>query len=90
MSMKIYSLVAAASMVLALAGCAGSDSAKYDISPIVPLSSDKCARYGGDQKGTGVTASCMVDKAGCEKAAADWRNAMASRGIADAILFSCK
>jgi hypothetical protein len=89
MTTKFHAFIAAASMTVALGGCAGSDAKTYDISPIFPLSSDKCARYGGDQKGTGFSASCMVNKAQCEKAAADWRNAMASRGINDAIQFSC-
>jgi len=87
---KILVLFAAASIAVALAGCGGAGAKTYDISPIFPLSSDKCAKYGGDQKGSGITATCMVTKAECEKAAADWRNAMASSGVNDAIEFSCK
>jgi hypothetical protein len=89
MTSRIVVFFAAASMAVALIGCGGGDAKTYDISPIFPLSSDKCARYGGDQKGSGITASCMVTKAECEKAAADWRNAMANSGVNDAIEFSC-
>jgi hypothetical protein len=31
----------------------------------------------------------MVTKSECEKAAADWRNAMRNGGVGDAIEFSC-
>jgi uncharacterized lipoprotein YehR (DUF1307 family) len=89
MTTKLHAFIAAASMSVALGGCADSNAKKYDISPIFPLSSDKCAKYDGDQEGSGITATCMVSKAECEKAAADWRNVMASRGINDAIQFSC-
>ena len=87
MRIRLTALFAAASMVVVLAACAEDKS--YDIGPIFPLSSDKCAEYGGDEEGSGPTASCMVTKDQCEKAAADWRNAMESRGIRDAIQFSC-
>lgn len=86
---KFYALFAAASMAAALTGCGGGGKT-YDISPIFPLSPDKCARYHGDEKGSGITANCMVTKAECEKAAADWRNAMQNGGVNDAINFSCK
>lgn len=89
MTTRLHAFLAAASMTVALGGCAGSDAKKYDISPIFPLSSDKCAKYGGDQTGSGTTATCMVTKAECERAAGDWRSVMASRGINDAIQFSC-
>jgi hypothetical protein len=89
MTARLHVLVATVSMTAALGGCADSYAKKYDISPIFPLSSDKCAKYGGDQKGSGTTATCKVTKAECEKAARDWRSAMASRGINDAIQFSC-
>jgi hypothetical protein len=77
-------------MAVTIAGCGGSDPKSYDISPIFPLSSGKCAKYGGDQQGSGITATCMVTKSECEKAAADWRNAMASGGVIDAIEFTCQ
>ena len=89
MTTRILAFFAAASMAVALTGCGGADAKTYDISPIFPLSSDKCARYGGDQKGSGFTATCMVTKAECEKAAADWRKAMESSGVNDAIEFRC-
>ncbi|MEA2412834.1 MAG: hypothetical protein QOC77_3395 [Thermoleophilaceae bacterium] len=88
MATRLHAFFAAASMTVALGGCAGSDKT-YDISPIFPASPDKCARYHGDQKGSGIAATCMVNQDECKKAAADWRNAMASGGINDAIQFTC-
>ncbi len=73
----------------AISGCGGGSAKAYDIAPIFPLSSGKCARYGGDEEGSGVTAKCMVTKAECEKAAADWKNAMQDGGVNEAIEFSC-
>jgi hypothetical protein len=82
---------AAASMAAAVAGCGGGGKT-YDISTIFPASDPaaKCARYHGDLQGSGITATCMVTKDECEKAAADWRQAMQSGGVNDAIQFSCK
>jgi hypothetical protein len=88
MMTKIVASVAAASMAVALTGCGGA-AKSYDISPIFPLSSDKCARYGGDQHGSGLAATCMVTKSECEKAASDWRSAMQNGGVGDAIEFTC-
>jgi hypothetical protein len=79
-----------AMIVVVVAACGGSNAKAYDIGPVFPLDPNKCARYGGDQKGSGPTASCMVTKAECEKAAADWRQAMQSSGVNDAIEFSCR
>ena len=81
---------ATAVLAAALAGCGTSNAKAYDIGPVFPLDPNKCARYGGDEKGSGPTASCMVTKAECEKAAADWRQAMQSSGVNDAIEFSCR
>lgn len=78
-----------AGIVLALTGCGSGDAKTFDIAPIFPASSDKCARYGGEERGSGLQSSCMVTKSECEKAAADWRNAMSSSGVNDAIEFSC-
>ncbi len=89
MTIRILALSAGVSMAFAVGGCGGSSAKAYDISPIFPLSSDKCASYGGDEDGSGITATCMVTKDECEKAAADWRNAMESSGVNDAIEFSC-
>jgi hypothetical protein len=75
-------------IVLVLAACGGGGKS-YDIGPIFPLSTGKCAKYGGDQNGSGVTESCMVTKDECERAAADWREAMRSGGVNDTIEFSC-
>jgi hypothetical protein len=80
--------MAAATMALAIGGCGGSGKS-YDIGPIFPLSNDKCARYHGDEKGSGPTASCMVDKSNCEQAASDWHDSMQSSGVNDAIDFTC-
>ena len=73
----------------AVSGCGGGSAKAYDISPIFPLSSGKCARYGGHEEGSGVTATCMVTKGECEKAAADWKDAMQNGGVNEAIEFSC-
>jgi hypothetical protein len=86
---KIVGFVAAAGMAAALAACGGNAKA-YDIAPVFPLSADKCARYGGDQKGSGITASCMVTRSECVKAAADWRESMQNSGVNDAVDFSCE
>jgi hypothetical protein len=86
---NICAFFAAVSMAIALTGC-GGDAKAYDIAPIFPLSSDKCARYDGDQKGSGIATSCMVTKAECENAAADWRSAMQKSGVNDAINFTCR
>jgi hypothetical protein len=83
-------LLAAVSMAVALTGCGGAGAKTYDISPIFPLSSGKCAKYGGAEQGSGITATCMVTKAECEKAAADWRKAMETGYVHDAIEFSCE
>jgi hypothetical protein len=72
----------------ALSGC-GSDVKSYDISPIFPVSSDKCATYRGTVQGSGLTAHCWVTKAECERAASDWEQAMQQGGVKDAVLFSC-
>lgn len=89
MRTSISAFVAAAGAAAALLGCGGG-SKTYDIGPIFPASSDKCARYSGDQKGTGPTASCMVTKDECQKAASDWRKAMQNSGVNDAVDFTCK
>lgn len=89
MMTRIIACFVAASMAAALTGCGSADAKAYDISPIFPLSSGKCAQYGGHQGGSSITGTCMVTKAECEKAAADWRQAMAAGGVNDAIEFSC-
>lgn len=85
----VRSALVAAIVASCLAGCGGGKARTYDISPIFPLSPDKCAKYDGVQSGTGLAAKCMVTKAECEKAAADWRAAMQQSGVNDAIEFSC-
>jgi hypothetical protein len=89
MRTRVFAFFATASMTAALSGCGGGGAQAYDISPIFPLSSGKCARYGGHEEGSGVTAKCMVTKAECEKAAADWRSAMQNGGVNEAIEFTC-
>lgn len=86
---RITVLFAATVMAVTISGCSSASEKKYNIAPIFPLSADKCAKYHGDQKGQGITASCMVTKAECEKAAADWKQAMQISGVNDAIQFSC-
>ena len=86
---KTFAFVVAAIMAIAITGC-GSGGKTYDISPVFPLDPGKCARYDGNQQGSGPTATCMVTKAECEKAAGDWRKAMQTSGVNDAIEFSCK
>ena len=80
---------AAATTMLALCACGQSDSKTYDISPIFPLSSNKCARYDGKTEGSGITTKCWVTKAKCEQAVQDWRQAMQQGGVTDAIQFRC-
>lgn len=87
MMTRLFAAFATAIIAVALTGCQSADAKTYDISPIFPLSSGKCAKYGGDQEGSGITATCMVTKSECERAAADWRKAMG--GVNNAIEFSC-
>ena len=88
---KTSAFFATAGMAAALTACGGRGKT-YDIGPIFPASSpsEKCARYHGDLKGSGPFASCMVTKAECERAAADWNEAMQSSGINNPVVFSCK
>ena len=86
---RLIAFFAAATTVFALSACSHGDSKTYDISPIFPLSSDKCAKYGGKTEGAGFAAQCMVTKAKCEQAAQDWRQAMQQSGVTDAIQFRC-
>ena len=84
---RTFAFFAAATMTLALSGC--SDAKTYDIGPIFPLTADKCAKYHGDEKGQGITASCMVTKAECDSAVADWNRAMQEGSVNDAMKFTC-
>jgi hypothetical protein len=86
---KIFTFLVAVVIALAVSACSAGGGKDYDISPIFPLTTGKCAKYHGDQKGSGFTASCMVTKDECEKAAADWRQAMQKGYVTDAIQFSC-
>ncbi len=88
MKTRIFAFFVAVSTAIALAAC-GSGGKAYDISPIFPLSPGKCAKYNGDEQGTGIGATCMVTKDECERAAADWNTAMQSGAVNDAIEFSC-
>lgn len=85
---RLIAIFAAATMVCAVSACT-RDSKTYDISPIFPLSSDKCAKYDGTTEGSGLTAHCWVTKAECERAASDWKQEMQSGGVTDAIQFRC-
>jgi hypothetical protein len=86
---RLIAVVAATTLVLAASACGGSDSRNYDIAPIFPLTSNKCAKYDGKAEGSGFTAHCWVTKAQCEQAAQDWRQAMRQGGVTDAIEFRC-
>jgi hypothetical protein len=90
MAMKITALLLTATIGIAVTGCSSSAGKQYDISPIFPLSSGKCAKYHGDQHGEGFNSTCLVTKSECERAAADWRQAMREGYVNDAIQFSCK
>lgn len=84
---RAVALGAVVAMTLAVAGC--GDAKAYDIGPLFPLTADKCAKYDGDAKGEGLWASCMVTKAQCERAVADWNQSMRDGGVDDALLFTC-
>lgn len=86
---RLLALLAAASVAMVLSDCGGAEAKTDDISPIFPLTAGKCAKYGGDEQGSGPTATCMVTRSDCEKAAADWRKAMREGGVNDAIEFRC-
>jgi hypothetical protein len=86
--MWIQVALGAVAAAVALSAC-GQGEKSYDISSIFPLTAGKCARYNGDEEGSGITATCMVSKDDCEQAAADWRESMQSSGVNDAIEFSC-
>jgi hypothetical protein len=85
----ILAFFAVASITVALSACGGGGQT-YDIAPIFPLDSGKCAKYHGDQEGSGIGESCMVSKGDCERAAADWQEAMSSGAVTEAIEFSCE
>ena len=89
MRIRLLILLAAVCSMTALTACGGGSGTQYDISPIFPLTEGKCAEYHGTEEGSGFTASCMVTKDECERAAADWHEAMESSGIAEPIEFSC-
>jgi len=85
---RIFAFLGAAIMAAALAAC-GSGGKTYDISPIFPLTEGKCAKYNGEEQGSGITATCMVTKDDCEQAVADWKTAMETSGVNDAIESGC-
>jgi hypothetical protein len=78
-----------AALAVVLAGCSSASAKEYDISPIFPLSPDKCETYNGDEEGEGIHARCLVTQAECERAAADWDRSMTESGLRDAIRFTC-
>lgn len=85
---RCIAVLATAITLSAASGCAGN-SQDYDISPIFPLTANKCEKYDGKVEGSGLLAHCWVTKEKCEQAVADWRKAMRSGGVTDAIEFSC-
>lgn len=86
---RVVAFFAVTATVVALSACGQGSSKNYDISPIFPLSSDKCAKYGGTSDGEGFNAHCWVTKSECQQAAQDWRQAMQQGGVTDAIQFEC-
>ncbi len=60
--------------MISIAACGSTEDASYDIGPLFPLDADKCDRYGGEQDGDGIMASCWVTKDNCERAVADWNS----------------
>lgn len=88
MKIQFLAFFAVIGMAGALTACGGGGKT-YDIAPIFPLDPDKCAKYDGEQQGSGVSESCLVTKDECERAAGDWANAMQSGGVSDAIEFRC-
>lgn len=89
MMIRIAALFLTVNVALVGSGCSSSDGKRYDISPIFPLSADKCKKYNGDETGEGFNSTCMVEKSDCERAAEDWRQAMSRGSGSDAIQFSC-
>ena len=85
---KAAAFLTAAVMAAGMSGCSEDEKA-YDISPIFPLSADKCEKYNGEESGEGFGSSCLVTKSDCERAAEDWRVAMRESGVNDAMQFSC-
>src|SRR4051794_17253058 len=73
---KVVALFITATLTVALAGCSNGSEKQFDISPIFPLSSGKCAKYNGKQSGEGFNSTCMVSQSDCARAAEDWRQAM--------------
>ena len=86
---RVISFLAVSAAVMALAAGGQSDTTSSDISPIFPLSADKCAKYDGNAEGSGFSAPCWVTPAKCEQATPDWQQAMREGGVSDAIQFSC-
>lgn len=87
---RLAGVLLAVVVTVMVSGCSGVDGKRYDISPIFPLSADKCERYNGDESGEGpLNSTCMVTKADCERAAKDWNDSMRESGVNDAVQFSC-
>ena len=86
-SWRPAALLVAVTLMSAVCGCSSSDSKTYDISPIFPLTANKCAKYDGKSEGSGFAAKCLVTRDKCEQAVQDWRNA--TRSVGDAIQFRC-
>jgi hypothetical protein len=84
---RSVSVLAVTATDLAISACGTHGDKTYDISPLFPLSANKCVKYDGTVEGTGIAARCWVTKSQCNKAASDWRQAM--RNVPNAIEFSC-
>lgn len=86
-TMRTTSLLVTVVVALAVSACGAADDKTYDISPVFPLSANKCEKYDGRVEGSGISARCWVTKSECERAASDWRQAM--QNVPDAVEFSC-
>ena len=85
---RLLAVITAAATAITLSACNSLGGKNYDIAPIFPLTKDKCAKYNGTAEGSGgLDEHCWVTQADCERAAADWRNAM--HNMPDAIQFRC-
>lgn len=73
MKLRIAATLLATGSAVMLSGC-GSDGSeqKYDIGPLVSVSKDACANYGGVRTGSFPNVSCLVTQAECKRANADW------------------
>jgi len=87
---RVSAVAVAVILALSFSSCSSAEEKKYDISPIFPLSPNKCEKYNGEVEGTGISAHCWVTLTDCKRAAADWAASMKKSGVNEAILFRCE